>query len=258
MAGTKEHGGLQGETAVITGAASGIGRGIAIRFAQEGAYVALWDVNPSTLARTAEEIRDLGGKVSAHQVDISDSSSIAAAARATSDLIGSPGIIVNNAGVHDDYAGALDADETLWDCIVRINLKAVWLVSRAFLPGMVAAGRGKIINIASIASLTANGGGVAYTAAKHGVLGLTRRMALEFADRGINVNAIAPGAVDTGITAGLDLDPSSPVMQRILTTPAARMADPSEIAAAARFLASDESSFCHGSLITVDGGWMIR
>lgn len=249
---------LQGKRAVITGAASGIGRATAIRFALEGAHVAVWDIDPEGVEAVVSEIRRLGGQAYGCRVDIASSTAIAAAAQDTLAALGYIDVLVNNAGIHDDYAGLLDADEALWDRIFNVNLKGMWLVSRSLLPSMVAQGKGAIVNIASISSFTPNGGGTIYTSAKHGVAGLTKRMAFELAAKGIRVNAIAPGAVETGITAGPDADPDSEVMRRIKEAPAGRMAKAPELANVALFLASDEASFVYGSVYTADGGWLIR
>jgi 3-oxoacyl-[acyl-carrier protein] reductase len=252
------HPRLIGKRAVVTGAASGIGRAIALRFAAEGARVAVWDIDQGKADAVALEILAAGGDAIACAVDVARSDAIQSATTETVANFGSVDILVNNAGIHDDYVGILEADEQLWDRIVGANLKGMWLVSRALLPLMLAGQQGAIINIASISSFTANGGGTIYTAAKHGVVGFTRRMAYELASRGVRVNAIAPGALETGITAGLEADPDSEVMQRIRQAPAGRMAKASEIANVALFLAGDEASFVHGAVYTVDGGWLIR
>jgi len=249
---------LRGKRAVVTGAASGIGRATALRFAAEGAKVAVWDVNRAGAEAVASEIQDFGGTAMACTVDISRSEAILNAAAETLGRLHGVEILVNNAGIHDGYVGILDAEEDYWDKVFNINLKSMWLVSRALLPTMLKDRRGAIVNVASISSFTANGGGTIYTAAKHGVVGLTRRMSYELAAQGVRVNAIAPGAVETGITAGLEDDLESPVMRRIREAPAGRMASAFEIANVALFLAGDEASFVHGTVYTADGGWLIR
>lgn len=249
---------LHGKRAVVTGAASGIGRAIALRFAAEGARVAVWDIDRAGADAVVLDIRATGGDAIACAVDVSRSDAIRRGTTETVANFGSVDILVNNAGIHDDYVGILEADEQLWERIIGVNLKGMWLTSRALLPLMLAEQHGAIINIASISSFTANGGGTIYTTAKHGVVGLTKRMAYELASNGVRVNAIAPGAVETGITAGLNADADSVVMQRIREAPAGRMAKASEIASVALFLAGEEASFVHGSVYTADGGWLIR
>ena len=165
---------------------------------------------------------------------------------------------MNNAGVLDDYAPILDTDEDLWDRIIGINLTGVYRVTRALLPQMLEAGGGAIVNTCSIAGLVAGGGGTAYTSSKHGVLGLTRQLAFDYGQQGIRVNAICPGAVETGMTRELFAAGDAAVMESVNSVPAGRYAQPEELASLALFLASDESSFSHGAAFVADGGWTIR
>ena len=252
------QGRLNGKQAVITGAASGIGRATAARFATEGASVAVWDLDGAGAEAVAAEIRAAGGSAVAYEVDVSKSKQVSSVADRTVAALGGVDILINNAGIHDDYVGILEAEEEVWDRIIDVNLKGMWLVAKALLPSMIRGGGGAIVNVASISSFVANGGGTIYTTAKHGVVGLTKRMAFELASHGVRTNAIAPGAVETGITAGLDADPESAVMQRIRSAPAGRMAKAAELANVALFLASDEASFVYGSVYAADGGWLIR
>ncbi|RJG46152.1 glucose 1-dehydrogenase [Mesorhizobium sp. DCY119] len=247
-----------GKTAVVTGAGSGIGRASANRFAHEGAHVAVWDVNRRSIDDTVAEIRAAGGRADGFHVDIANMKSVEAAAKATIAALGPVRVILNNAGILDDYANALDTDEALWDRIMGVNLKGMWLVSRALLPSMIEAGGGAIVNIASIAAFIAGGGGVAYTTAKHGVVGFTRQMALDFAHHGVRVNAVAPGAVETGMTAKILNDETLPVVHALRQAPAGRHAQPVELANVVLFLASEEASFVYGAVYLADGGWTIK
>lgn len=249
---------LAGKTAVITGAASGIGRASARRFAAEGAHVAIWDLRQDRIDETVAQIRAEGGRADGFAVDVASGASVEAAANATVAALGNVTVIMNNAGVLDDYATALETDEALWDRTMGVNLKGMYLVSRALLPSMLAAGGGAIVNVASIAGFIAGGGGIAYTTAKHGVIGFTRQMASDYAPRGIRVNAVAPGAVETGMTAGILNNEELPVVHALRQAPAGRHAQPSEIANVALFLASEEASFVHGAIVLADGGWTIR
>jgi len=249
---------LANRTAVITGAASGIGRASALRFALEGAHVAIWDIRKDRIDEAVAEIRAAGGRADGFEVDIANAASVESAASATISALGNVTVIMNNAGVLDDYATVLDTDEALWDWTFGVNLKGMFLVTRALLPSMLAAGGGAIVNTASVSAFIAGGGGISYTTSKHGVIGFTRQMASDYAHQGVRVNAIAPGAVETGMTADILNNEELPVVHALREAPAGRHAQPSELANVALFLASDEASFVHGAVYIADGGWTIR
>jgi 3-oxoacyl-[acyl-carrier protein] reductase len=249
---------LDGRTAVITGGASGIGLASARRFAAEGATVVLWDLNAESLALAAKEVENDGGAVHTVEVDVSRRDSVEAAASRTAELAGAVTVLMNNAGILDDYAPILETDEDLWDRIIGVNLTGVYRVTRALLPAMLDAGGGTIVNTCSIAGLVAGGGGTAYTSSKHGVLGLTRQLAFDYGQQGIRVNCICPGAVETGMTKELFAAGEAAVMDSVNSVPAGRYAQPEELANLALFLASEDSSFSHGAAFVADGGWTIR
>jgi 2-dehydro-3-deoxy-D-gluconate 5-dehydrogenase len=241
---------LHGRKALVTGANTGLGQAIAVGLATAGAEVvcAARRAPDETLAMIA----DTGGKAQALQVDFSDP-------MAACDIFGGHDIdiLVNNAGIIR-RADATDFTETDWDDVMDVNLKAVFFTSQAFARALFAAGKpGKIINIASLLSFQ---GGIrvpSYTASKHGLAGLTKLLANEWAARGINVNAIAPGYIETNNTEALRADPdrNKSILERI---PAGRWGRAEDIAGAAVFLAAPAADYVHGAVLNVDGGWLAR
>jgi 3-oxoacyl-[acyl-carrier protein] reductase len=244
---------------VVTGGASGIGLAIARRFLSEGAEVVIWDVRSAAVQDAVSSLREVAESAHGVVVDISDSASVSEAAAQTLEIFeGGVTILVNNAGVLDDYAPILETSEELWDRTLGVNLKGMFLVTKALLPSMLAAGGGAIVNTASVAALIAGGGGPAYTSSKHGVVGFTKQMASDYANQGIRINAIAPGAVATGMTKDILDNEELAVVQALRAAPAGRYAQPDELASVALFLASDEAQFVHGAVFVADGGWTIR
>jgi 3-oxoacyl-[acyl-carrier protein] reductase len=228
------------------------------RFAQEGAHAVVWDLNGPGIEAAVDSIRSAGGKAHGVEVDIADAESVANAARETLDVVGQVTVIMNNAAILDDYLPILETDEAMWDRILGVNLKGMFLVTRALLPSMLEAGGGAIVNTASVSAFIAGGGGPAYTSAKHGVVGFTRQMAFDYAKQGVRVNAIAPGAVETGMTKDILNNEELDVVQALRKAPAGRHAQPEEMANLAFFLVSDEASFIHGAVYVADGGWTIQ
>lgn len=232
-----------------------MGRATAVLFAKEGAKVAAVDYAGETADETANMVKGAGGEALSISADVSKPEDVERMVAGTVESFGKLDILCNIAGVFDGFTPALDTDDALWDRIIGINLKGVFLCSRRAIPEMLKQGKGAIVNTASIAGLVAGGGGVAYTASKHGVIGVTRALAAEFTPQGIRVNAFCPGGILTGMTKELAKDPA--VNQGVEGTLIGRWGQPEEMAAAALFLASDQSSFSTGSLLVVDGGWTV-
>lgn len=246
---------LTGKTAIVTGANTGLGQAIAVALAGAGAKVAL--VGRSSMADTEALIGEAGGESLSINADLSDLDPIPRILDATAAWAGSADILVNNAGIIR-RADAIDFTEEDWDAVMDVNLKSVFFLSQAFARRLIAQNRpGKIVNIASLLSFQ---GGIripSYTASKSGLAGLTRLLACEWAPKGINVNAIAPGYFDTNNTQALRNDPerSAAILARI---PAGHWGRPQEIGGAAVFLASAASDYVHGVVLPVDGGWLAR
>lgn len=248
---------LTGRKALVTGGATGIGEGIALGLAAAGADVALTYRShepEATLAR----IEALGRKAAAVRADFTgmDEDAAAEVVGFATKALGGLDILVNNAGIihREDSTETALAD---WRRVLSVNLDSVWLLSQAAGKRMVAQGSGKIIIVASVLSSQGGLRVPAYASSKHAVLGLARALCNEWASHGVNVNAIAPGYTATDNTQALRDDPvrSKALLDRI---PAGRFAEPSEIAGAAVFLASDAAAYCHGSIVIVDGGWLAR
>jgi 2-deoxy-D-gluconate 3-dehydrogenase len=245
---------LEGRTVMVTGANTGIGQGIAVACARAGATIL--GVARSDMSETVALVEKAGGSVHACHCALEDITSARAMLERAWDDHPIDGL-VNNAGIIR-RADATDVTEDDWDAVLDINLRSLFFLSQAFGKLVLAAGRrGKIVNIASLLSLE---GGIrvpAYTASKHGVAGVTQALANEWAVRGINVNAIAPGYIESNNTAALRADPdrSAAILGRI---PAGRWGQPADIGDAAVFLLSRASDYMHGALIPVDGGWLAR
>jgi NAD(P)-dependent dehydrogenase (short-subunit alcohol dehydrogenase family) len=246
---------LANKVALITGASSGIGRESAVLFAQEGAHVVVSDVNEVGGQETVELIKTAGGQATFVQADVSKAADVKAMIDAAESTYGTLNVVFNNAGIfHADDGSVLDTEEAIWDLTMNINLKGVFLGCKYGIPALQRAGGGSIINTASfVAIVGAATSQSAYTASKGGVLSLTREIAVEFARQNIRVNALCPGPVETPLLEELLSDPARR-QRRLVHIPPGRFAKASEIAKAALFLASDESSFVNGSTFMVDGG----
>lgn len=248
---------LSGRKALVTGGATGIGEGIALGLAAAGADVAL-TYRSHQPDETLATIEALGVKAAAVKADFlgMDATGAGSVIDFASEALGAVDILVNNSGIiyrNDAVDFAVDD----WRHVLSVNLDAVWLLCQAAGRQMVTRGSGKIIIVSSVLGLQGGLRVPAYTASKHAVIGLTRALCNEWAPKNINVNAIAPGYTATDNTQDLRSDPvrSQALLERI---PAGRFAEPSEMAGAAVFLASDAASYCNGSVVTVDGGWLSR
>jgi 2-dehydro-3-deoxy-D-gluconate 5-dehydrogenase len=246
---------LSGKTAIVTGANTGIGQGIAVALAEAGARVA--GVGRSSMDETQRVIEQGGGAFRAVAADLSTTEPLARVVEEAAAWSGGVDILVNNAGTIR-RADPLEFTERDWDDVINVNLKSYFFLAQAFARQLVRHGRGgKIVNVASVLAFQ---GGIripSYTASKHGVAGLTRLLANEWAAKGINVNAIAPGYCITNNTKAIRDDPdrSAAILARI---PAGRWGTPADMGGAAVFLSSAASDYCHGTILVVDGGWLAR
>ncbi|MEV4109736.1 glucose 1-dehydrogenase [Nonomuraea sp. NPDC049695] len=240
------------KVALVTGAGSGIGRAMAVAFAKAGALVVACDVNPESAKQTAAALGDTAVAVGA---DIADESSVAALVEAAISAYGRIDVLCNNAGIMDTMALPADIPLELWERVLRVNLTGTFLVTHAVLPHMLRQGGGAIVNTASEAGIRGGAAGAAYTASKHGVVGLTRSVAWAYANDGIRCNAILPGPTMTNIATNASFDPVGATRLGPVLSLGERIAQPEQMADAAVFLASDAASFINGAIVPVDGGW---
>lgn len=243
--------GLQGKVAMVTGAGGGIGRASALAFARSGASVLVSDVHDGHGEETVALIRGMGGTAAYQRCDVSDGAQVKAMVAAAVDRFGRLDCAFNNAGIN---SVALDEyEDAVWDRAMSVNLKGVMLCMREAAAVMLKQGGGSIVNTASINGVVGNPAQPAYTAAKHGVVGLTRHGALRWAKAGIRVNAVCPGVIDTAMTAQAVANPQARAMIESMT-PMGRMGRAEEIAEAVVWLCSDAASFITGQPLLVDGG----
>jgi NAD(P)-dependent dehydrogenase (short-subunit alcohol dehydrogenase family) len=254
MAGT-----LQGKAILITGAGAGIGRAAALACGREGARVAVADVDAAGGEETVRLLKAKGAESRFIRADVSVAAEVARMVAEAVDAFGRLDCAVNNAGiVGTAFVPASDYTEEVWDRVVATNLKGVWLCMKHQIPVMLKNGRGSIVNTASIAGLIGSRIGVAYTASKHGVVGITRSVAIEYASQGIRVNAVCPSWIETALT-----DPytrANPQLNEMMAArlPLGRLCTVDDVAAAIVWLCSDASSFVTGHALPVDGGWVAQ
>lgn len=246
---------LENKVAVVTGAASGMGRAIALRYALEGAKVVVSDLKLAAAAEVVSQIEASGGKALALVVNVALEGDVQRLIDSTLEAYGSLDILVNNAGIMDDFMPAAEVSDELWEQVMAVNLSGPMRTIRKSLPIFIEQGSGVIINIASIGGLHGSRAGAAYTASKHALIGLTKNVGYQYAAAGIRCNAIAPGGVSTNIMVGMT--PNAFGIEKAMSGIKAniRTGEPEEIAGIALFLASDDSSLLNGTVITADAGW---
>jgi NAD(P)-dependent dehydrogenase (short-subunit alcohol dehydrogenase family) len=246
---------LEGRSIIITGAASGIGRAMAFAFTYEGANVLLVDKDDESLKQVQSELAKSNGRVITMTCDVSNEQEVSAVVSKAEFEYGGVQVMVNNAGIMDDFIPADHLSNELWERVLKVNLYGPFYFCREVLPIMIKKGKGVIINVASVGGIQGCRAGAAYTSSKFGLVGLSKNMAFMYAKKGIRCNVIAPGGVETGI--GKDMKPDVFGAERAMSGSSnmLRMGKPEEIASIAVFLASDESALMNGDIVVADGGW---
>jgi len=244
---------LENQIAVVTGAGRGIGRAIALKFAAEGADVACVSRTQENSEKVAAEIRALGRKAWAHAMDVADAAAVNPAAEQILAECGRVDILVNNAGVTRDNL-LMRMSDAEWDAVLNTNLKGAFLFTKAFSRALIKQRSGRIINVASVIGLIGNAGQSNYAASKAGLIGFTKSVARELASRGITANVLAPGFIETDMTAGLKEELRAGVLKQI---PLGSLGQPEDIAGAAVFLASPAARYITGQVLAVDGGMVM-
>lgn len=248
-----------GKVALVTGSGSGIGRDCALGFAREGARVVVGDVSAEGGEETVRLIGEAGGEARFIRCDVSTSAEVEALIDGAVEAYGRLDCAVNNAGIEGTQAAVADYPEDVWNRVININLNGVWLCMKHEIPRMLAQGGGAIVNMASILGLVGFANASAYVAAKHGVVGLTKTAAIEYAARGIRVNAVCPGFIETPmIERGLSAAPPEVLRMIARLHPVGRLGRPEEIAAMVLWLCSDAASFVNGAALNVDGGYVAQ
>lgn len=244
------------QVALITGAGSGIGRAAALAFAEEGARVVASDLHSANGEETARMIRDSGRQAQFIAADVAERTQVETLIEEAVKQYGRLDFAFNNAGIEGDMASTVECTDTNWDTTLATNLTGVWLCMRYELAQMLARGSGAIVNCSSIAGLVGFPRLPAYVASKHGIIGLTRAAALEYARQGIRINAVCPGVIQTAMVERLVR--AHPEMDLVALEPIGRMGTPEEVAAAVIWLCSERASFVTGQAIAVDGGWVTQ
>jgi NAD(P)-dependent dehydrogenase (short-subunit alcohol dehydrogenase family) len=249
---------LNGKVALVTGGSSGIGRATAQIFAREGAKVVVADIGVEGGEETVRLIKAAGGEAVFIKSDVAQAADVQAMVKKAVETYGRLDCAFNNAGIEGVVKPTVEYGEADWDRVIGINLKGVWLCMQAELQQMLAQGNGVIVNTASVAGLVGLPGFSAYVAAKHGVAGLTKTAALEYAKAGIRVNAVCPGAIRTPMFERGARDNPGIEEQAVAAEPVGRMAEPAEVGEAVAWLCSDAASFVTGLPMAVDGGWVAQ
>lgn len=244
---------LQGQTAIVTGAAQGIGRAIAECLAQEGADIAVADLDPGRSVETVASVEKLGRKALNLKVNVADANETKAMVEQVLKTWGKVDILVNNAGITRDGL-LLRMKEEDWNLVLQINLNGTFNCTKAVLQPMTKQRYGRIVNIASIVGVIGNAGQANYSASKAAVIGFTKTVGREYASRNVTVNAVAPGFIDTAMTHGLPADVKETLLKQI---PLGRLGTPADIAAAVRFLVSEDAAYITGHVLHVNGGMLM-
>jgi Dehydrogenases with different specificities (related to short-chain alcohol dehydrogenases) len=251
---------FDGKTAIVTGGALGIGRAVSHILAERGANVAIVDIDDKAGNELCSEIGQSGGNAMFERLDVSDAAAVQTAVEAAYAAFGSVDMLAVSAGIQR-YGTATTTADSQWEEVLGVNLKGAWHAARAAIPFMLESGGGSIVNVSSVQALASQQNVLAYTVSKHGLIGLTRSMAMDFAKKGVRVNAVCPGTVDTPMlkwAASLDPDPKSVYDACNAMHPLGRIAEPSEIGEVVAFLLHESSSFVTGAVWTVDGGLLTQ
>lgn len=246
---------LENKTAIVTGAASGMGKAIARLFALNGAKVVVVDLNPDDAMDTAEMIRMEGGHAIGLKCDVSNESQVKKMIHAAQLEFGSIDILVNNAGIMDDFTPLDKVTNERWEKVMGVNINGPFYISREAIIPMLKHGKGVMIHISSIGGTHGARAGLAYTTSKHALIGMSRNIGFMYAKKGIRSNVIAPGGVNTNIMQNASPDEEGAKLCSSGAASMPRMGEPEEIAKIALFLASEDSSFVNGEVLTADGGW---
>jgi NAD(P)-dependent dehydrogenase (short-subunit alcohol dehydrogenase family) len=249
---------MTGKVAVITGGASGIGRATALAFAREGAAVFIGDIDIAGAENTVATIKGIGGNADCLPVDVAKSADVQAMVRKAVSQYGGLDLAFNNAGLVGSVAGIVETPEEDWNRVVATNLTGVWLCMKFEIPEMLKRGRGAIVNNGSVTGLVGSPGVVGNVASKHGVSGLTKSAALQYATQGIRVNAVAPGLVRTPTADRITALHPGAEAAMLSAVPQGRWCEPEEVAEAVVFLCSERASHITGHIMPVDGGWTAR
>ncbi len=248
---------FQNKTAIVTGSTKGIGKATAKLLAAEGAKVVVVGTTEEAGHAVVDEITAAGAEAFFQKTDVTSGADLDALISAALDQYGKIDILINNAGIGGSLANLDQITDEEWNKVLATNLTAPFQLLKRVVPVMEKAGGGTVVNVASMASTGAGRGGIAYTTAKHGILGLTRQVSLDHGHSGIRINAVLPGPIDTQMIARILAMPQHPLNLKIKMSPSGRPGLPEEVAQAIAFLASDESSFIHGAALAVDGGYTI-